>query len=132
MSPPLIAMNVEAFLAAASAANDGLADFGDPAFLEPLGVLIDAVGKEAELTSEGLNGWQQRILQLLGNRLRIEDLIARHPEIADEPIERPLILVSAQRTGSTKLQNVLACDPRWHTPLLWEAMFPAPLPGERP
>lgn len=129
---PLIAMDVDAFLAAASVANEGLTDFGDADFREPLGVLIAAVKDEAELTPEGFYGWQQHVLKLLGNRLRIEALIAEHPEIADQPVARPLIIVSAQRTGSTKLQNVLACDPRWHTPLLWEAMFPAPLAGEQP
>lgn len=132
MTNQLLDMNETAFLAAASAANDGLTDFGDESFREPLRVLIDAINTEAQLIPEGLFGWQQRTLQLLSHRLRMQELIRQHPEILDEPIARPLFIVSLQRTGTTKLQKVLACDERWNTPVLWEAMFPVPFPGETP
>ena len=132
MTTKILDMNAAAFLAAASAATDGLTDYGDESFREPLQVLIDAVASEAQLTEQGLFGWQQRTLQLLGNRLRIQALVRKHPEVLQEPIEKPLIIVSMQRTGSTKLQNVLACDGYWHSPMMWEALFPAPLPGEKP
>ena len=128
----LLEMNEAALLAAASEIAGGLRDFGDESFREPLRVLIEAVVKEGKLSPEGLFAWQQRTVQLLTHRLRIQELIQRHPEILDEPIERPLIIVGLQRTGTTKLQNVLACDDKWNTPFLWEALFPVPFPDETP
>ena len=75
MTTKILDMEEAAFLAAASAATDGLTDYGDESFREPLRVLIDAVANEAQLTEQGLFGWQQRTLQLLGNRLRIQALV---------------------------------------------------------
>lgn len=132
MAGELLEMRDTALMAAASAAAGGLNDFGDDDFREPLRVLIDAVQREGGLSEAGLQGWQQRTVQLLTHRLRIAALVRVHPEILEEPIERPLIIVGLQRTGTTKLQNVLACDPRWNTPFLWEALFPVPFPGEEP
>ncbi|MET0545065.1 MAG: sulfotransferase [Caulobacterales bacterium] len=127
----LLEMNEAAFLHAASAANGGLTDFGGDEFREPLRVLLKSLDEEAQMLPQALFGVQQRILQLLGLRLGMADLFKKHPEILDEPIERPLIILGLQRTGTTKLQNVLACDERWHTPFMWEALFPVPFPGEQ-
>ncbi len=126
----LLEMNELAFMRAASAATDGLTDYGDESFREPLRVLIASIRDEAQLTPEGLFGWQQGVIRLLGHRLRMQELISKHPEILDEPIDKPLIMVSMQRTGSTKLQKVLGCDDYWNAPLFWETLFPFPFPGE--
>ena len=132
MGNELLEMQPAAFLQAAATASGGLTDFGDPSFLEPLGVLIEAVEREGQLTRAGLFGWQQRTLQLLTHRLRMQELFRQHPEILTAPVTRPLVIVSLQRTGSTKLQAVLACDERRQAPCLWEALFPVPFPGELP
>ena len=39
-------------------------------------------------------------------------LVDRHPEILDEPIEAPIVVVGMMRSGTTLLQRVLASDPR--------------------
>lgn len=130
MAIELLEMNEAAFLAAASAAADGLTEYGDESFREPLRILIASIRDEAQLTPQGLFGWQQGVIRLLTHRLHMAALIGKHPEILDEPIERPLIMVSMQRTGSTKLQKVLGCDEYWNAPLFWETLFPFPFPGE--
>lgn len=132
MMRDLLPMHEHAFLDAARKAAGGIRDFGDESFRQPLCVLIDAVANEGRLSPEGLFGWQQRTVQLLTHRLRMQELVRCHPEILEEPIERPLFIVGLQRTGTTKLQKVLACDPGWNTPFLWEALFPVPFPGEAP
>jgi hypothetical protein len=132
MSLELLEMNPDVLMAAASKGAGGLTDFGGDEFREPLAVLIDSLQREAYLTPQGLYGWQQRTLQLLTHRLRLQELIRLHPEILAEPIERPLMIVGLQRTGTTKLQKVMACDPQWNAPFLWEALFPVPFPDEKP
>jgi len=66
------------------------------------------------------------------NRLLIRDLLARHPEIHDVEIRRPLIVVGLPRSGTTHLVNLLAADQRLRSMPLWEGQEPAPNPRERP
>ena len=51
-----------------------------------------------------------------------------HPEVLEERIERPLILIGLPRTGTTILYDVLALDPASRPPLEWEAQLPWPPP----
>ena len=45
-----------------------------------------------------------------GNRLRIRDLLARHPEILEVEIAAPIIVVGLPRSGTTHLVNLMAAD----------------------
>jgi Sulfotransferase family len=127
---PDVDLSEAALLAAASEAAGGLADFGEDSFRKPMTVLLDCLNGEAKLNRLGRFGRFHRTTQLLSQRLLLTDLVKRHPEIREQQIKRPLIITGFQRTGSTKLQRLLAADSRWHTPFLWEALSPAPLPGE--
>ena len=49
-----------------------------------------------------------------------------HPEIADEHIEAPIVVVGMMRSGTTLVQRVLARDPRHLCVFGWEASEPAP------
>src|SRR5262245_9033012 len=71
----------------------------------------------------------ERNVGLLVNRLRTEDAYRRHPEIADERIERAFVIVGLARTGSTMLHRMMASDPRWLALLWYESRNPAPFPG---
>ena len=51
------------------------------------------------------------ILGLLKNRLLIEDLVRRHPEILDERITAPIVICGLPRTGTTHLHNLMSADP---------------------
>jgi hypothetical protein len=129
---PDVQLSEAALFAAASEAAGGLTDFGEESFRKPLGVLLGCLNGEAKLNQLGRFARFQRTTQLLTQRLLLTELVRRHPEIRDQNISRPLIITGLQRTGTTKLQRLLAADPRWHTPLLWEALSPAPLPNEPP
>src|SRR6185503_10514078 len=104
--------------------------FGDPYFREPLAVLLDSIEREAQLNPLGRAIMVARIRGILQNRLRIEALFTEYPEIDWLPIERPLVIAGLQRTGTTLLHRLLAADPRARSLLGWEALNPAPLPGE--
>jgi hypothetical protein len=73
------------------------------------------------------------VSQLIANRLRLTDLLRRHPEIHDLPVEAPIVILGLPRTGTTHLHNVLAADPALRSLPYWEALAPVPAgdPDER-
>lgn len=119
-----------ALMADASAATGGLNDFGDPSFRAGLDRLCRALDEEAQLTEAGRGIFRQKLTFQLMNRLRIEDYFARHPEIAGEKVEPPLVIVGLPRTGTTKLHRLLSRDPRFWWMSFWESQFPVPFPNE--
>ena len=126
---PPAALDVEALLAAARAAT-GLDDFGDPAFREPLSVLVGSIEREARLHALGRSIMRGRIVSMLANRLRVEARYREDPSIDAIPIRKPIVIAGLQRTGTTMLHRLLAADPRARALMSWEALHPAPLPGE--
>lgn len=110
----------------------GLRDFGDDRFREPLRALLDALGTEARLTPLGRLMTRQVILQLLGTRLRLQDLLHRHPEVRRETIARPIVVSGLPRTGTTHLHNLISRDPDLRSLPYWEALEPFPPGGGRP
>lgn len=120
----------EALLAAASVQAEGLSDFGDPRFRPALDALCAALEGEAHLSPLGRQLLHHKLLELLVNRLRIEDWFKRHPQIDDEVLEAPLVIIGMMRTGTTLLQRVLSCDPQFYSMAWWETRYPVPFPGE--
>lgn len=112
-------------------AATGLQDFGNPQFMAGLEAMINSINSEAALTQAGLEAQKQRILGLLVNRLRIEEALKEHPEIRDERIDSPLVIVGLPRTGSTLTHRLLASDADHTAMRWWEGRHPAMLPGER-
>ena len=108
----------------------GLGDFGDDWFLAPLRLLVESINEEACLNPIGRFIQRQRIHGLLVNRLRVEDLLRRHPEIHDLELGQIILVTGMQRTGTTILQRLLASNPAVRSLLGWEALNPVPLPGE--
>ncbi len=109
----------------------GLSDFGDPSFEVPLEVMTTALETEAELTAFGRFSAQQLIVGLLKTRLRVENLISRHPEILEEKVTAPIIIVGLPRTGTTHLHNLISQDPSLRSLPYWESLEPVPEDGER-
>ena len=107
----------------------GVDDFGDEWFIDTLQRLIDAINTQARLSEAGAASAIAHLTGILVNRLRAERDFKAHPEILDQRIERPLVILGLQRTGTTKLQRMLACDARLQYLPLWQAMNPAPFDG---
>ncbi len=106
----------------------GLNDFGGEAFIEPLRRLIRALEEEGNLSLVGRISIREELLRLLTQRLRIAEDLARHPEIREVPIQRPVFILGFMRTGTTLLFNLLARMPGARAPKLWEMLYPSPPP----
>jgi len=119
----------EAGLLAEARSQTGLKNFGGDEFREPLGILLGALREEAQLNELGRSTLRARILGCLETRLKTQSWFARHPEILEEEIGAPLVVVGLMRTGTTMLQRIIACDPRLHAAMWWETRFPAPHEG---
>ena len=125
--PEAIDLSPDSILAGA-ARIARLDDFGDESFREPMHRLMAALDEEGELTPVGRATQRARVVGLLVNRLRCEDYVRRHPEILDEQIAAPLVIVGLARTGTTMLQRMIASDPRMYCLYWWESRNPAPFP----
>ncbi|MEO6794353.1 MAG: sulfotransferase, partial [Mycobacterium sp.] len=119
-----------AALLQAATERTGLDRWGDNAFRERLDVLCAALVDEAGLSDVGRAMAFEQLAGHLVNRLRLEDLIAAHPEIEDAPIERPIIICGLPRTGTTHLHNLIAADPAIRYLPYWESLEPVATPGE--
>ncbi len=125
MTTDTIGLDADALVAAARE-QTGLSDLGDDAILEGLDVLVDAINREANLTEAAQGRWAQQLTATLANRLQVEDWLARHPDLLDAPVEKPLFVFGLPRTGTTLTINLLNADPARRSFLRWEAFNSAP------
>jgi hypothetical protein len=84
--------------------------------------------EQAGLTLFGRLMVRDELLMYLRGRLRIEATYARHPEIEDEVVDRPVFVVGLPRSGTSILFELLAADPRFGALLGWESNEPCPPP----
>lgn len=105
--------------------KEALTDWGPGDFREPLSVLLDDYAI-ADLNVVGVHILRAGIVHSLRMRLRTQEWIRRHPEILDERIEAPIVVVGMMRSGTTLLQRLLAADPRLHCAYGWEVVEAAP------
>ncbi len=122
---PVLPLEPAALMAIASE-QTGLDDFGDDWFRTPLEIACEAIPREAGLSAVGRVTAGMSLVGMLSNRLRLEDLLRRHPEIEQVPIERPIIIVGLPRTGPTHLHNLLSADPQLRSLPYWESLEPVP------
>lgn len=104
----------------------GLSDFGDDGHLEALQVLVKSINDEARLTPTGLIIQRSRLAGALVQRLRIQDLLTRHPEIDDIDLGTVIMITGLQRTGTTLLHRLLYSHPEVRGISGNEALLPVP------
>ena len=85
----------------------------------------------------GLNGSGKlaafrSVVEILKSRAHMLDDRERYPEIKDEVIEKPIIVVGLPRSGTTVMHALLSADPDNRAPRYWEAVWPSPPPGISP
>ncbi|HEY8120167.1 MAG TPA: sulfotransferase [Myxococcota bacterium] len=119
---------VEADLLAAAARETRLDDFGGDTFRSGLRELLRCLESEAQLTTLGRSMARSAVVSALATRLRLVDWRKRHPEVAEQEIRRPLLVLGMPRTGTTLLHGLLAQDPAARAPLTWEVATPCPAP----
>lgn len=117
---------------AAAVERTGLTDFGPDEFRVRLGVQLTEMDADPERTGLGRMLMFNDATRYVANRLRIRDLLARHPEILEVGIVAPVIVIGLPRSGTTHLVNLLAADSRFRSMPLWQSYEPVPDPGEAP
>lgn len=105
--------------------KEGLDDLGPGSFEEPLGVLLGSYG-DARLTEMGAHLVRGGVVHSVRMRLRAQEWFRRYPEIADEQVVDPVVVVGMMRSGTTLLQRLLAADPRFRCARGWEVIEVAP------
>jgi hypothetical protein len=122
-------------LTKAAVAETELDDFGATDFESRLDLLCRAMRDEGGFNSAGILQQHTFILGLLKNRLLVEDLVRRHPEILEERITAPIVICGLPRTGTTHLHNLMSADPALRSLPYWESLEPVlaerewPAPG---
>ena len=124
-----LSFSAEGLLAEARAITN--IDIIDEDAVEPLTVMVKSLNEESQLHDQGAVGIQSRLLRLLCNRLRMERDFAAYPEIADQPIRAPIVICGMGRTGSTKLQKMLAASGDFNWLPYWQLHNPALFGGSR-
>jgi hypothetical protein len=111
-------------------AETGLTDFGSDDYRERLEVYLAALREIDGLQDAGIVNFHVQVLQLLKNRLLLNDLLARQPKIREIELLPPVVIAGLPRTGTTHLHNLLAAGPTFRTIPYWESVEPFPLAAE--
>jgi len=107
--------------------STGLHDLGKDFWDEPLERMLDSINHEARLNPVGRFITGKRLENLISIRLRAEHWFKKYPEILEQPLYPLYLIIGLQRTGTTKLQRLLAQDPETRSLRSWEAINPVPL-----
>jgi hypothetical protein len=95
-------------------------------YVEGLRCLAAALEFPGRYDAPALRLLQRELFLRILTDLSVSRDVAAHPEIAEIPVRRPLLITGFGRTGSTLLHNLLALDPHSRAPLLWEIWTPSP------
>jgi hypothetical protein len=109
----------------------GAKAFRDTSFLPNLAKVLE-IPTRLNLSARGLQGMHANNIRWLVSRLRYEADVEQHPEILDEDVSDPIVVIGLPRSGTTKLQRFLSADPNVHATPAWMMWNPAPFPGEAP
>jgi hypothetical protein len=121
------ALDGEALIAQAQEAT-GLSDMGGDEWREGADRLVAALNEEGRLNELGVAVAGGDVLTYVSTRLQVTEWRKNHPEVADEQVSPPIVIVGQGRTGTTILFDLLACDPNVRVPLTWEVDLPVPPP----
>ena len=125
VAPMAAGLRLDASAVLTQASDDtGLDDFGPPSFCVRLELLLYSLREEVGLDPFGVLTNHSLFVQLLRNRLLVQDLLKRHPEIHDEVIDRPIVICGLPRTGTTHLHNLISSDSQLRSLPYWESLEP--------
>lgn len=110
----------------------GLSDYGDLDFVIGLGKLLDSAATEVNFHAAGLKEFREEVIRDLVNRLRFQHDLKRYPQILEEDISDPIIILGLPRSGTTKTQRMMGTDPSLFNTRMWQILNPAPFPNAVP
>lgn len=106
-------------------------DIIDDDVVEPLTVMVNSINQESNLHAAGAKAMDDRLLRLLCNRLRMQRDFKAHPEIEQQVVKAPIVICGMSRTGSTKLQKLLANSGDLNWLPYWQSLNPSLVSGDR-
>lgn len=109
----------------------GITDIDDSEVEGALNILLNSINTQAQLNAIGAVKMEDRLLHLLRNRLRMQRDFRAHPEIDEQQIVRPLIISGLPRTGSTKMQKILAASGDFKYQNFWQGYSMSLFGGQR-
>ena len=124
----MVELRPDDFVAAATE-QTRLSDFGSDSYREGLDLFCSSAQDEAELNDIGAMVVPGAVVGALANRLRVVDWAKQHPEVADEQIEAPWMVIGLFRAGTTLASYLLEKDERSRPLLRWEVTTARPHPS---
>ena len=119
-------LTLQDILDGARAKTGGLPDPECHSWREGLEILLHDHARENRLTERGRASVRNRYVDCLASRMEVDDWHRRHPELAANPIERPVFILGMPRTGTTMVSYLFESDPAVRSMLRWEAYNLAP------
>ena len=113
-----IALSVDELMARAREISG--VDLVDEEIVEPLTILHRGYNEDAALHAEGAAMHTRNLLRLLTNRLWMKRDLLAHPEILEMEVKGPLVIMGVARSGTTKLQKVLASSGDFNFLTFWQ------------
>lgn len=107
----------------------GAKEFRDTGFIANLEHVLQ-IPNNIPISQTGLQIMLVNSTRFLVNRARWEADVERHPEILDEDVDDPIVVLGLPRSGTTKMQRFLSADPALQATPAWAMWNPAPFPGE--
>ena len=120
-------LSIDSILSAAKK-QAGTSDLGGDSYREPLERYLDAVHAEADLNTFGRIAVRQMLVGSLANRGQLAAWARDHPEVHDEKISEPWVILGLPRTGTSLLSILLGLDPQSRALMHWEGAHPIPPP----
>lgn len=96
---------------------------------ERLESLTSALRDEARLNPLGLTIAYGQLVRLVRQRMKLELLWQKHPEILQLPVPPPIIVLGHMRAGTTRMQRMLASDDRFSATRFCDSWHPMPPRG---
>ncbi len=90
--------------------------------------LISSIKEEGKPNPFGFLAAKTLFERTLYGRFKIEQVMAKNPEIEKAEIKEPVFIVGMPRTGTTILHATMHKDPAHRSPLAWECLLPYPAP----
>jgi hypothetical protein len=122
------ALDADDLLAEATSLAE-LSDFGDERFLVALRAMTACYSEDIQVDATGLARVRATIVRQLVNRARFERDLRRYPEILDEDVSDPIVIIGMPRSGTTKAHRMMGADPNLLKTFMWQLVNPAPFPG---
>jgi hypothetical protein len=103
-------------------------DLGDGDWEARLRALVDAINA-SPVHVVGRLLTREELLRSVRTRFLLGEHRRRHPDVADEVIEAPIVVTGPARSGTTILFELLGLDPAVRTPIATEVLHPVPPEG---